>query len=80
MTFSRVAFVASDTDQAHEGLQALTSRYGQHAPSDADVIVAISDGRVVDVGSHEELMTAKGVSHDLYMSQFRGGATPAKVS
>jgi ATP-binding cassette subfamily B protein len=43
---------------------------------DADVIVAIADGRVVDVGSHEELMAAKGFYHDLYMSQFRGDATP----
>jgi ATP-binding cassette subfamily B multidrug efflux pump len=44
---------------------------------DADVIVAINDGRVVDVGSHDELMAAKGFYHDLYMSQFRGDATPA---
>ena len=46
---------------------------------DADVIVAINEGRVVDVGSHDELMAAKGFYHDLYMSQFRGGATPASV-
>jgi ATP-binding cassette subfamily B protein len=44
---------------------------------DADVIVAINEGRVVDVGSHDELMAAKGFYHDLYMSQFRGDATPA---
>jgi ATP-binding cassette subfamily B protein len=47
---------------------------------DADVIVAIADGRVVDVGSHDELMAAGGFYHDLYMSQFRGDATPAGVS
>ncbi|HEY4752192.1 MAG TPA: ABC transporter ATP-binding protein [Candidatus Limnocylindrales bacterium] len=46
---------------------------------DSDVIVAINDGRVVDVGSHEELMAAKGFYHDLYMSQFRGDAKPAEV-
>jgi ATP-binding cassette subfamily B protein len=46
---------------------------------DADVIVAINDGRVVDVGSHDELMAAGGFYHDLYMSQFRGDATPAAV-
>jgi ABC-type multidrug transport system fused ATPase/permease subunit len=46
---------------------------------DADVIVAISDGRVVDVGSHDDLMAAGGFYHDLYMSQFRGDATPATV-
>jgi len=44
---------------------------------DADVIVAINDGRVVDVGSHDELMAAGGFYHDLYMSQFRGDATPS---
>jgi ATP-binding cassette subfamily B protein len=44
---------------------------------DADVIVAIADGRIVDVGSHDQLMAAKGFYHDLYMSQFRGGAAPA---
>jgi ATP-binding cassette subfamily B protein len=47
---------------------------------DADVIVAIADGRVVDVGSHDELMAAKGFYHDLYMSQYRGAATPAEIS
>jgi ABC-type multidrug transport system fused ATPase/permease subunit len=47
---------------------------------DADVIVAIAEGRIVDVGSHDELMAAGGFYHDLYMSQFRGDATPAGVS
>jgi ABC-type multidrug transport system fused ATPase/permease subunit len=45
---------------------------------DSDVIVAINEGRVVDVGSHDELMAAKGFYHDLYMSQFRGDAKPAE--
>jgi ATP-binding cassette subfamily B protein len=46
---------------------------------DADVIVAIDAGRVVDVGSHDELMASGGFYHDLYMSQFRGDAAPAQV-
>ena len=46
---------------------------------DSDVIVAINEGRVVDVGSHDELMAAGGFYHDLYMSQFRGDATPAAL-
>ena len=46
---------------------------------DSDVIVAINEGRVVDVGSHDELMAAKGFYHDLYMSQFRGDAKPADL-
>jgi ABC-type multidrug transport system fused ATPase/permease subunit len=44
---------------------------------DSDVIVAIADGRVVDVGSHDELMASDGFYHDLYMSRFRGDARPA---
>jgi ATP-binding cassette subfamily B protein len=46
---------------------------------DSDVIVAINDGRVADVGSHDELMAAKGFYYDLYMSQFRGDARPADL-
>jgi ATP-binding cassette subfamily B protein len=46
---------------------------------DSDVIVAINEGRVVDVGSHDELMAAKGFYYTLYMSQFRGDAKPADV-
>ena len=46
---------------------------------DADVIVAIADGRVADVGSHDELMAAKGFYYDLYMTQFRGGARPTDI-
>jgi ATP-binding cassette subfamily B protein len=47
---------------------------------DSDLIVAINGGRVVDVGTHDELMAAKGFYHDLYMSQFRGDATPAGIT
>jgi hypothetical protein len=36
----------------------------------------MNEGRVVDTGSHDELMAAKGFYHDLYMSQFRGDAKP----
>jgi ATP-binding cassette subfamily B protein len=46
---------------------------------DSDVIVAINEGRVVDVGSHDELMAAKGFYYTLYMSQFRGDAKPADL-
>jgi ABC-type transport system involved in Fe-S cluster assembly fused permease/ATPase subunit len=28
------------------------------------VIVAIADGRVIEVGSHDQLMAAKGLCHD----------------
>jgi ATP-binding cassette subfamily B protein len=38
---------------------------------DADVIVALDHGEVVDVGSHDELMAEGGFYRTLYMSQFK---------
>ncbi|MDR2252978.1 MAG: ABC transporter ATP-binding protein/permease [Bifidobacteriaceae bacterium] len=38
----------------------------------ADVIVVMEHGRVVEKGSHEELMAAKGAYHALHRSQFAG--------
>ena len=34
---------------------------------------------IVDVGSHDQLMAERGFYHDLYMSQFRGDATPVDI-
>ena len=49
MPYSRVAFVAADAEPAREALAALTRRYGQNKPEDADVIVALGgDGLAVE--------------------------------
>jgi len=37
----------------------------------ADLILVIDEGRVVESGTHEELLTAQGVYSDLYQTQFR---------
>jgi len=39
---------------------------------DADKIVVISDGRVVEAGDHDELLAAKGEYFKLYQNQFAG--------
>ena len=41
---------------------------------DADVIVVISKGAVVEAGNHEELLALGGEYHKLYSSQFAGVA------
>jgi ATP-binding cassette subfamily B protein len=41
---------------------------------EADVIVVMEHGAVVEKGSHEELMAARGAYHRLYQSQFAGAA------
>jgi ATP-binding cassette subfamily B protein len=42
---------------------------------DADVILVMEQGRIVEQGSHEELLTAQGAYYRLYQSQFAGAAT-----
>jgi ATP-binding cassette subfamily B multidrug efflux pump len=37
----------------------------------ADNIVVIKDGRIIEQGKHQQLLDAGGLYHDLYMSQFR---------
>ena len=39
---------------------------------DADCVLVIQDGRIVEQGSHPELLKARGVYHRLYVSQFKG--------
>lgn len=39
---------------------------------DADKIVVMDEGRVVETGSHEELLEKKGRYYELYMTQFAG--------
>ena len=39
---------------------------------DADKIVVMDQGRVVEIGNHEELLEQKGRYYSLYMTQFAG--------
>ena len=42
---------------------------------DADKIVVMEQGRVVEIGNHEELLKKKGHYYTLYMTQFAGNKT-----
>ena len=44
---------------------------------DADCILVILDGQVVERGRHEQLLERRGFYHDLYMSQFKGRVSVA---
>ena len=44
----------------------------------ADQVLVLDDGKIVERGRHGELLAARGFYYDLYMSQFRGeGEAPA---
>lgn len=42
---------------------------------DADLIVVMDQGRIVEQGRHQDLLAQKGKYYDLYMTQFAGFAT-----
>jgi ATP-binding cassette subfamily B protein len=42
---------------------------------DANVILVMEDGRIVEQGSHDDLLEARGAYFRLYQSQFAGAAT-----
>ena len=39
---------------------------------DADNVVVINDGEIVEQGTHQELLNKRGFYHHLYLSQFKG--------
>ncbi|MHB8587412.1 MAG: ABC transporter ATP-binding protein [Candidatus Dormibacteraceae bacterium] len=44
---------------------------------DADLILVMESGRIVERGTHEQLLAARGAYHRLYAAQFRGSAENA---
>ncbi len=42
---------------------------------DADMIVVMDQGKIVESGNHEALLAQKGKYYDLYMTQYAGFAT-----
>lgn len=42
---------------------------------DADLIVVMDQGRIVEQGSHAQLLIKRGKYYDLYMTQYAGFAT-----
>jgi len=41
---------------------------------EADVLLVIHHGEIIERGNHRELLAQKGFYHDLYLSQFKGNA------
>lgn len=59
----------------HQLMEGRTSFVIAHRLStirNADQVVVIEEGRIVERGTHDELLAKRGAYHRLYMSQFRG--------
>jgi len=55
-----------------EGRTSLVIAHRLSTVRDADKVVVIDKGKIVEQGSHAELMAARGFYHRLFMSQFKG--------
>jgi NAD+ kinase len=53
--FEKIAFVASETDEAKHAYKALTKRYGNVAPADANAIVALGGDGLMLQTMHDNL-------------------------
>jgi ATP-binding cassette subfamily B protein len=45
----------------------------------ADQVLVIDEGRIVERGNHDELIAKRGFYYRLYMSQFRGAGSADEV-
>jgi ABC-type multidrug transport system fused ATPase/permease subunit len=46
----------------------------------ADKIIVLEDGELVEMGTHEELLQHEGIYHSLYMQQFALAHTPPELA
>ncbi len=78
----RVFELMDQPDEDNEGTEEIKNVRGSliiaHRLStiqDADVIVVMDKGQVVETGTHETLLDKKGAYYALYMAQFAGNQT-----
>ncbi len=63
------AIVQAALDRAREGRTTVVIAHRLSTVQNADMIVAMADGRVVETGTHSQLLARKGLYHDLVTAQ-----------
>ena len=74
------AAVQRALDAALEGRTSLVIAHRLSTVRNADRILVLDDGRIVQTGTHLELLTEGGLYADLYRTQFAGDGTPETVT
>ena len=54
-----------------EGRTAFVIAHRLSTIRNADLVLVVNDHQIIERGTHDQLIAAKGFYHDLYMSQFR---------
>ena len=62
---------------ALEGRTAIVIAHRLSTITAADAILVLDDGRIVERGTHRELLDAGGLYNELYTTLVRGEAAPA---
>ncbi len=65
--------------RALEGRTSLVIAHRLSTVRHADAILVVDDGRIVEQGSHEELLAGGGLYADLYRTQFAAQGTEGQV-
>lgn len=66
------SIVQAALDKARQGRTTLIVAHRLSTIRNADVLVAINDGKVQEQGSHNELLKQKGLYHALVLAQMQG--------
>ena len=67
--------IQSAMQQVMQGRTSIVIAHRLSTIRDADLIVVMDQGRIVEQGRHGELLARRGKYYDLYMTQFAGFAT-----
>ncbi len=63
--------ITKDFDTIMQGRTSIIVAHRLSTIKEADIIVAMKDGRIVESGTHQELLAAGGFYSEIYNSQFR---------
>ncbi len=62
--------IQNATERLLEGRTSFLIAHRLSTIRQADVILVVKDGRIIEQGTHKELLSQKGYYHDLYSKQF----------
>ena len=72
--------IQSAIDTVIKGRTSIVIAHRLSTVRNADLILVVKDGKIVEQGKHEELLSLKGYYHKLYTRQYEDEATMSLFS